>query len=224
MIVNTMLLSGAVAGLVGHAAAARVVATPTRLTSRRAWASPGIAIALLGRNNPIGIAFGALLWAFLDSSATRLELRGHPQADRPDHAGHDRAVRGHRLRDRPPLPHPGRSRADVGRQLGTAEPVAGRRGRRHEPAPPAAARRRRPRRPLRPRRRRSLGATRHPPAVLASVLLLLLSFVRIITGADDLTSAGTVAAASGLAVPIAMAASAVCGPSAPAWSTSASRA
>ncbi len=28
----------------------------------------GIAIALLGRNSPIGIAFGALLWAFLDNT------------------------------------------------------------------------------------------------------------------------------------------------------------
>ncbi len=40
---------------------------------------------------------------------------------------------------------------------------------------------------------------------LASVLLLLLSTVRIITGVTNLTSAGTVAAALGLSVPIAMA-------------------
>ena len=36
-------------------------------------------------------------------------------------------------------------------------------------------------------------------------VLLMLSFIRILTGADDLTSAGTVAAAIGLSVPIAMA-------------------
>ena len=33
----------------------------------------GIAVALLGRNHPGGIALGALLWAFLDTSAVSLE-------------------------------------------------------------------------------------------------------------------------------------------------------
>ncbi len=50
---------------------------------------------------------------------------------------------------------------------------------------------------------RSLGL-RGVGAVLVGVLLLL-SFIRVITGADDLTSAGTLAAAIGLSVPIAMA-------------------
>jgi simple sugar transport system permease protein len=39
----------------------------------------GIAIALLGRNHPVGIAFGALLWAFLDVSAQILDLTGVPR-------------------------------------------------------------------------------------------------------------------------------------------------
>jgi ABC-type uncharacterized transport system permease subunit len=34
----------------------------------------GIAIALLGRNNPIGIAFAALLWAYLDAQANGLQI------------------------------------------------------------------------------------------------------------------------------------------------------
>jgi ABC-type uncharacterized transport system permease subunit len=34
----------------------------------------GIAIALLGRNHPLGIAVGAVFWAFLDASALRLEF------------------------------------------------------------------------------------------------------------------------------------------------------
>ena len=42
-------------------------------------------------------------------------------------------------------------------------------------------------------------------ALFALGLLLLLSIVRIITGADDITSSGTVAAALGLAVPIGLA-------------------
>ena len=40
---------------------------------------------------------------------------------------------------------------------------------------------------------------------LATLLLLLFSVVRVITGAGNLTAAGTAAAALGLAVPIAMA-------------------
>ncbi len=78
MILISMLLSGAVAGLVGM---------PQLLGSSHAYSLDfpaglgftGIAIALLGRNNPIGIAFGALLWGFLDSSATRLDFEGIPQ-------------------------------------------------------------------------------------------------------------------------------------------------
>ena len=50
---------------------------------------------------------------------------------------------------------------------------------------------------------RSLGV-RGIVAVFFGILLLL-SFIRVITGADDLTSAGTIAAAIGLSVPIAMA-------------------
>ena len=36
----------------------------------------GIAIALLGRNSPVGILFGSLLWAFLDVSRQILDLGG----------------------------------------------------------------------------------------------------------------------------------------------------
>jgi simple sugar transport system permease protein len=39
----------------------------------------GIAIALLGRNNPLGIALGAILWAFLDISSGQLILEGVPR-------------------------------------------------------------------------------------------------------------------------------------------------
>nr|MDT0664229.1 ABC transporter permease [Micromonospora sp. DSM 115978] len=75
MVVVSMLLSGAVAGLVGM---------PHLLGASHTFALDfpaglgfiGIAIALLGRNHPLGIAFGALLFAFLDNSATSLELRG----------------------------------------------------------------------------------------------------------------------------------------------------
>ena len=39
----------------------------------------GIAIALLGRNHPVGIAFGALLWSFLDNASEILDLIGVPK-------------------------------------------------------------------------------------------------------------------------------------------------
>jgi ABC-type uncharacterized transport system permease subunit len=72
MVLAAMLLSGGVAGL---------VALPELLgrdysygiTSTQQYGFTGIAVALLGRNHPAGIAFGALLWAYLDKSAISLE-------------------------------------------------------------------------------------------------------------------------------------------------------
>ncbi|ANN20627.1 sugar ABC transporter permease [Amycolatopsis orientalis] len=72
MTLIAMLLSGGVAGL---------VAMPELLgrdftygiTSTQMYGFTGIAVALLGRNHPAGIALGALLWAFLDRSAVSLE-------------------------------------------------------------------------------------------------------------------------------------------------------
>ncbi|MEI7442785.1 MAG: ABC transporter permease [Actinomycetes bacterium] len=78
MIAVTMLISGGIAGL---------VALPDLLGSSHTYTLnfptgfgfTGIAIALIGRNNPLGIAFGALLWAFLDVSSQQLDLVGVPQ-------------------------------------------------------------------------------------------------------------------------------------------------
>ena len=73
MIVISMLLSGAVAGLVGMPvllgeAYSYSLAFPAGL------GFTGIAIALLGRNHPIGIALGALLWAYLDVCGNPLQI------------------------------------------------------------------------------------------------------------------------------------------------------
>ena len=78
MIVITMLISGSLAGLVGlpyllGGAFSFNLLFPTD------WGFTGIAIALLGRNNPIGIAIGSLLWAFLDVSSGQLILEGVPR-------------------------------------------------------------------------------------------------------------------------------------------------
>ncbi|MFD0889844.1 ABC transporter permease, partial [Streptosporangium algeriense] len=73
MVLVTMIMSGAVAGLAGM---------PNLLGESYSYSLnfppglgfTGIAIALLGRNNPVGIAFGALLWAFLDTSSNILQI------------------------------------------------------------------------------------------------------------------------------------------------------
>ena len=77
MVIKTMLLSGAVAGLVG---------LPDLLGQTHAYTTDftaglgflGIAVALLGRNKPLGIALGALLFAFLDRSLVPLQIAQFP--------------------------------------------------------------------------------------------------------------------------------------------------
>ena len=78
MVVASMLLSGGIAGLVGM---------PLLLGESHSYGQDfpagigftGIAIALLGRNNPFGIVFAALLWGFLDVSSIILDLEGIPK-------------------------------------------------------------------------------------------------------------------------------------------------
>ncbi len=78
MIVRTMVISGAIAGLVGME---RVLGFFHQYTSDfpRLLGFNGIAVALLGRNHPVGMAFGALLFGFMDRSALILDLEGVPR-------------------------------------------------------------------------------------------------------------------------------------------------
>jgi general nucleoside transport system permease protein len=79
MVIKTMLLSGAVAGLIG---------LPDLLGDTHEFGTQftgglgflGIAVALLGRNTPIGIALAALLFAFLDRAALPLQFAGIPSS------------------------------------------------------------------------------------------------------------------------------------------------
>ena len=73
LILIAMLMSGAVAGLIGM---------PTLFGDAHNFGSSfqtgigflGIAVALLGRNNPVGIAFGALMFAFLTEQGNLLNI------------------------------------------------------------------------------------------------------------------------------------------------------
>lgn len=74
MILVAMLLSGGAAGLVGMPLLfGQDFAYGSTTQSGLGFA--GIAIALLGRNHPVGIAFGALLFAFLDEQSNPLQIQ-----------------------------------------------------------------------------------------------------------------------------------------------------
>ncbi len=78
MVATTMIMSGAVAGLVG---------LPQILSDKHTYSSDlstglgfgGITVALLGRNNPVGIAVGAVVIGFLDAASRTLDFEGIPK-------------------------------------------------------------------------------------------------------------------------------------------------
>jgi simple sugar transport system permease protein len=77
MVFITMMLSGAIAGLTGIG----TLLSDTHaysLAFPSGYALTGLALALLGRNHPVGIAFAAFFWAFLERSAGILDLNGIP--------------------------------------------------------------------------------------------------------------------------------------------------
>ncbi len=75
MVMYAMLLSGAVAGLVGMF---EVLSDRYKYSDSfvQGIGFNGIAVALIGRNNPAGIAIGALLFGFLSSSSGILQITG----------------------------------------------------------------------------------------------------------------------------------------------------
>jgi simple sugar transport system permease protein len=73
MIVSAMLLSGAVAGLIGMPELLNGSSASYSLNFPTGIGFTGIAVALLGRNHPVGMVFSALLWAALDSTANALQ-------------------------------------------------------------------------------------------------------------------------------------------------------
>ncbi len=79
MILSAMLLSGAVAGLVGMPELLNGSVGAYSLNFPSGIGFTGIAIALLGRNHPLGMVFSALLWSALDSSSNSLQGAGVPK-------------------------------------------------------------------------------------------------------------------------------------------------
>ena len=75
MILVTMTLSGAIAGLIGLP---QLLGETYHygLDFPAGFGITGRAIALLGRNHPVGIAIGALLWAAMERSSQVLDLMG----------------------------------------------------------------------------------------------------------------------------------------------------
>ena len=73
MTITAMLLSGAVAGLVGMP---QLFGQDFNYgsNSQTGLGFAGIAVALIGRNHPIGIGFGALLWAYLNGQSNALQI------------------------------------------------------------------------------------------------------------------------------------------------------
>lgn len=77
MIISAMVLSGAIAGLIGlPEILGRTHAYGTSFTPQLGFL--GIAVALLGRNKPVGIALAALLFGFLDRASGPLQLADIP--------------------------------------------------------------------------------------------------------------------------------------------------
>lgn len=78
MIMKTMLISGGIAGLVG-------MSTLLGFFHQYPQDFPiylgfdGIAVALLGRNHPVGIAFGALLFGFMERASLILDFHEVPR-------------------------------------------------------------------------------------------------------------------------------------------------
>ena len=93
MIVAAMLLSGAVAGLVGMPELLNGPDHAFGLNFPAGIGFTGIAIALLGRNNPLGMVFAALLWSAPGRVVELAAVGAGAQGTGHHHAGRHRAVR-----------------------------------------------------------------------------------------------------------------------------------
>jgi general nucleoside transport system permease protein len=84
MIIKGMLLSGALAGFVGLPELLSNTHMFVGETFPQQIGFTGIAVALLGRNSPLGIGLGALLFGFLDVTTGSLQLSFNPKLKIPN--------------------------------------------------------------------------------------------------------------------------------------------
>ncbi len=80
MVVYTMLISGAIAGMIGLPLLFGAYHN-YGVTFQSGLGFAGIAVALLGRNHPVGVAFGAVLFAYLHEQANALQIRAGVSSD-----------------------------------------------------------------------------------------------------------------------------------------------
>jgi ABC-type uncharacterized transport system permease subunit len=78
MILISMLVSGAVAGLIGMPELLEGDGHNYSLNFPSGIGFTGIAVALLGRNNPIGMALAAILWGWVDVTTRSLAILDSP--------------------------------------------------------------------------------------------------------------------------------------------------
>jgi simple sugar transport system permease protein len=80
MVVYTMLISGAIAGMIGLPLLFGAYHN-YGVTFQSGLGFAGIAVALLGRNHPVGVALGAVLFAYLNEQANALQIRAGVSSD-----------------------------------------------------------------------------------------------------------------------------------------------
>jgi simple sugar transport system permease protein len=194
--VMALLLSGAIAGLVGLA---QVLGQSYNygLSFTAGLGFTGIGVALLGRGSPVGIAFAALLFAFLERSSATLQRIDVPTEIYVIMQGSIRPVGRRGVRGRAPASASRRPNAPCGASPSRwPRDDPARDDEQHRARVAGVQRRPAPRRGTAPAHRCCLGALG---------LLVLLSVVRVVSGAEDVTSSGTFGAALRLAVPIGLA-------------------
>ncbi|HUF99756.1 MAG TPA: ABC transporter permease, partial [Ilumatobacter sp.] len=80
MVLTTIIISGAVAGLIGIGP---LLSDPQHLKYSDQFPQTlgftGLALALLGRNHPVGIAFAAIVWHAIERGTQPLNQKGYPQ-------------------------------------------------------------------------------------------------------------------------------------------------
>ena len=108
MVLTTIILSGAVAGLIGLGPLMTDAVQQYGDQFPKTLGFTGLALALLGRNHPVGIAAAALVWATIERATQPLSTIGIPQEIGVILQGSFLLAGGHRLRGRQAL-EPGRA-------------------------------------------------------------------------------------------------------------------